>query len=221
MNEELVDALYGRQPNYVNIKGENMDKEAVDKLGAIVTKISVSYSRKVWSDAKGSEGAEFGLEADTPAGADIDAVGDALYAYAKAVATRNLAPDLKAHQGAAALAKAHVDEVAAVREGNATPEPAHIKMDDDGNEYEYIKVAGLSVQFTQTGKKVGKVKGGPYTKHGVTVWPEILKTVGVDLDPLEAGDYLLPALSGKTAVCLMKVGDKGKLYPEKVVEFVE
>ena len=37
----------------------------------------------------------FGVEADTPAGADIDAVGDALYAWAKTVATRNLAPDLK------------------------------------------------------------------------------------------------------------------------------
>src|SRR3990167_11507882 len=71
--------------------------DTLKQLGAIVTKVSVIYSRKVSTGDYGSEGATFGLEADTPAGADIDAVGDALYAYAKAVATRNLAPDLKAY----------------------------------------------------------------------------------------------------------------------------
>ena len=95
-------------------------------------------------------------------------------------------------------------------------------MDDDGSEYEYVKVSGLTVQFTPTGKKVGKIKGGHYTKIGVTVWPEVALTVGVNLDELAAGDYQLPALAGKTAVCLMKISDKsGKPYPEKVVEFVE
>src|SRR3972149_8380056 len=70
--------------------------DTLKQLGAIVTKISVIYSRKVSTGDYGSEGATFGVEADTPAGADIDAVGDALYAWAKTVATRNLAPDLKA-----------------------------------------------------------------------------------------------------------------------------
>ena len=71
--------------------------DTLKQLGAIVTKVSVIYSRKVSTGDYGSEGATFGVEADTPAGADIDAVGDALYAWAKTVATRNLAPDLKAH----------------------------------------------------------------------------------------------------------------------------
>src|SRR3990167_3591096 len=70
--------------------------DTLKQLGAIVTKVSVIYSRKVSTGDYGSEGATFGVEADTPAGADIDAVGDALYAWAKTVATRNLAPDLKA-----------------------------------------------------------------------------------------------------------------------------
>jgi len=71
--------------------------DTLKQLGALVTKVSVQYSRKVSTGDYGSEGATFGVEADTPAGADIDAVGDALYAWAKTVATRNLAPDLKAH----------------------------------------------------------------------------------------------------------------------------
>ena len=67
--------------------------DTLKQLGALVTKVSVQYSRKVSTGDYGSEGATFGVEADTPAGADIDAVGDALYAYAKTVATRNLAPE--------------------------------------------------------------------------------------------------------------------------------
>ena len=59
----------------------------------------------------------------------------------------------------------------------AKPEPTRTKIDDDGAEYEYVKVSGLTVQFTPTGKKVGKIKGGKYTKIGVTVWPEVLKSI--------------------------------------------
>jgi len=209
-----------------------MNKETITQIGALVTKVSVTYSRKVSTGDYGSEGAVFGVEADTPAGADIDAVGDALYAWAKTVATRNLAPDLRA-QADGQLAKVleqvtpeNVHPEAAFgppeAQAPAKPEPTRTKVDDDGAEYEYVKVSGLTVQFTPTGKKVGKIKGGKYTKIGVTVWPEVALTVGVNLDELAAGDYQLPALAGRTAVCLMKVSDKsGKPYPEKVVEFVE
>jgi len=86
--------------------------DTLKQLGAIVTKISVIYSRKVSTGDYGSEGATFGVEADTPAGADIDAVGDALYAWAKTVATRNLAPDLKAHTVEAPVAVAQAVEEA-------------------------------------------------------------------------------------------------------------
>ena len=210
-----------------------MNKETIAQIGALVTKVSVIYSRKVSTGDYGSEGAVFGIEADTPAGADIDAVGDALYAWAKTVATRNLSPDLRARAEpvAISLPSVSVQELPEGAEGTLTfgppqtpakPEPTRTKIDDDGAEYEYVKVSGLTVQFTPTGKKVGKIKGGHYTKIGVTVWPEVALMVGVNLDELAAGDYQLPALAGKTAVCLMKVSDKsGKPYPEKVVEFVE
>src|SRR3972149_3119786 len=79
----------GKRRNEVN-------KETIAQIGGLVAKESVTYSRKVSTGDYGSEGAVFGIEADTPAGSDVDAVGDALYAWAKAVATRNLAPDLKA-----------------------------------------------------------------------------------------------------------------------------
>src|SRR3990167_5399468 len=199
--------------------------DTLKQLGALVTRVSVTYSRKVSTGDYGSEGAVFGVEADTPAGADIDAVGDALYAWAKTVATRNLAPDLKARTSFGPVSEEMLEDTV-VPPGAvvppAKPEPTRTKIDDDGAEYEYVKVSGLTVQFTPTGKKVGKIKGGKYTKIGVTVWPEILKAVGLDIEPLSAGEYQPPELTGKTAVCLMKVSDKsGKPYPEKVVEFVE
>ena len=225
-----------------------MNQETIEKLGGIVTKVTVSYDApKTWSDAKDASGnksgvsspsGSFGVEADVTVGANLDDLSDAIFAYCKVAATRNLSPDLRAHTVSVVAAAdergpgytqdgERVEAAGPVplpqqAEAAAKPEPTRTRVDDDGAEYEYVKVSGLTVQFTPTGKKVGKIKGGKYTKIGVTVWPEVALTVGVNLDELAAGDYQLPALAGKTAVCLMKISDKsGKPYPEKVVEFVE
>ena len=56
------------------------------------------------------------------------------------------------------------------------------------------------------GKAYWKVKGGRYTKFGVTIWPEVLKASGFDpnqMNPLEVYD-----LAGHTAVC--STNDEGK-----------
>ena len=61
------------------------------------------------------------------------------------------------------------------------------------------------------GKTYWKVKGGQFTKFGVTVWPEVLKDAGLatDLDPMQ-----VYSLQGYKAFYVTK--DEGK--PDKVVK---
>ena len=192
------------------------------KVGGVVTRVTVTVDRKVSNGNYGSNGAALVLEASVGKDANLDAVCDALDAYGKAFCARSLGAAIESVREKAPEPAAAPVVVPSPAHAAPAEEPTRTKIDDDGAEYEYVKVSGLTVQFTPTGKKVGKIKGGHYTKIGVTVWPEVALTVGVNLDELAAGDYQLPALAGKTAVCLMKISDKsGKPYPEKVVEFVE
>jgi hypothetical protein len=59
-------------------------------------------------------------------------------------------------------------------------------------------------------KKFFKVKGGKYSKFGVTVWPEVLHAVGMNVENAEAKEYPFP---GYKATFVMN--DKGK--PSKVI----
>lgn len=64
------------------------------------------------------------------------------------------------------------------------------------------------------GKAYWKVKGGPFTKFGVTVWPEVLGPAGFDVDQLNP---LKPVnINGWTAYYLMKPNGQ----PKKVVRLV-
>lgn len=59
-----------------------------------------------------------------------------------------------------------------------------------------------------------KVKGGVYTKFGVTIWPEVLQESGFDydqMDPRETYD-----INGRKAVC--QLNEEGK--PKKVVKLL-
>ena len=68
-----------------------MDKMTNEKLGAVVTKILVSYqSPKSWNDHETAESGSFGIEAEVSIGSDFDAIGDAMFAYCKAAVGRNL-----------------------------------------------------------------------------------------------------------------------------------
>ena len=199
--------------SYDSLEGDEMN--AIP--GAIVSKVVVTSGKKLSNGAYGSDEAALVLEATLAPDANVDEVVLALQAYCDAYCSKALVNPIEAMRERAMLAPDVVVNLAA-----PAKEPTRTKLDDSGNEFEYIKVSGLTVQFTPGGKKVGKIKGGPYVKHGVNAWPEILATVGIKLDTLDAGDYVLPELHGKTAVCLMKVSDKtGKPYPDKVVEFVE
>ncbi len=60
------------------------------------------------------------------------------------------------------------------------------------------------------GKAYWKVKGGQFTKFGVTVWPEVLQASGFDLNGLVAGSSY--SLEGRTAYYVCKADGK----PDKV-----
>lgn len=191
-----------------------MDAEVVKKLQGKIATVRAEYGRTVSDGDYGSTRSSMALECNLSPDDSLKEVGSALQSLCEAFVNLQLKPAAKVVKEQA--------ETPAPQHAPAKPEPTRTKVDDDGAEYEYVKVSSFVVQFTPNGKKVGKIKGGAYTKFGASVWPEVLATVGVDLDSLEAGEYQLPALTGKTAVCLMKVSDKsGKPYPEKVVEFVE
>jgi hypothetical protein len=60
-------------------------------------------------------------------------------------------------------------------------------------------------------KKFFKVKGGKYKKFGVTAWPEVLHSIGMNTENAEAKEYPFP---GYKATFVMN--DKGQ--PQKVVK---
>lgn len=61
-----------------------------------------------------------------------------------------------------------------------------------------------------SGKMYYKVVGKPFTKFGVTVWPEVLDTTGMQVNRLEAREYNFPNYK---AIYIKN----GKGNPEKVI----
>ena len=70
----------------------------------------------------------------------------------------------------------------------------------------------LSVSMTD-GKKYFKIKGEQYKKFGVTVWPEVLKEIGVNPDAAESKEY---DFKGWRAFYTLK--DDGSGHPAKIVK---
>lgn len=64
------------------------------------------------------------------------------------------------------------------------------------------------------GQQYWKVKGGKFSKYGVTVWPEVLEAAGFDVDALNIGQRY--SLQGFTAYYVLN--SEGK--PHKVTELV-
>lgn len=76
----------------------------------------------------------------------------------------------------------------------------------------------------QEGKKYFRVKGSPYHKYGVKVWPEVLRAIHIDPDSLTATTQTGYDLVGYTAYYInQKEADPktGKIYPEKVIALVK
>jgi len=45
----------------------------------------------------------------------------------------------------------------------------------------------LNVGMDDNGKPVYKIRGGPFTKFGVRVWPEVMSLIGVEIEDLKPG----------------------------------
>lgn len=77
--------------------------------------------------------------------------------------------------------------------------------------------AALLEGSVNAGKSYWKVKGGPFTKYGVTVWPEVLAMHTI-FNNLAAGGT--KDLTGWTAEYITKQNDKGDTVPDKVVRLI-
>lgn len=67
------------------------------------------------------------------------------------------------------------------------------------------------------GKTYFKVKGGRFTKHGVTVWPEVLEAAGFDPADFPVGEET--QFVGHTAIFTnADPNDEGKVWPDKIIK---
>ena len=73
------------------------------------------------------------------------------------------------------------------------------------------------VGSTSQGKTYWKVRGGQFTKFGVTIWPETLKAAGFDMDALDPAEVY--DLTGYKAFYILNAekSTPEKEVPEKVV----
>ena len=73
------------------------------------------------------------------------------------------------------------------------------------------------VGSTSQGKTYWKVRGGQFTKFGVTIWPETLKVAGFDMDALDPAEVY--DLTGYKAFYILNAekSTPEKEVPEKVV----
>jgi len=99
---------------------------------------------------------------------------------------------------------------------NSSPVAPPMAASDDPREQETLTFPAQTLVATvNKGKAYWKVQGGKFTKFGVTIWPETLKSAGFSkdkLDPMKTYD-----LTGFTATYVTK--DDGK--PEKVISLNE
>ena len=161
-----------------------MDSKELAKLGGTVTKIGVSYSRKVSDGNYGSIGGDFLVEADLAAGTDPDRAMDAVYEYVKAAATRNLKPSFDAVKPLATSASVPQEAAgspAVVLEPKHVPAPVPApaaQIPTGANERVLDVSAEDSVQYKvlDSGKKLLLFKVGPFKLHGIDCWPEVAAT---------------------------------------------
>jgi len=99
----------------------------------------------------------------------------------------------------------------AVPEAEPVPERVHIEgVGTYDDEFEAVELVGSSTG----GKNYWKVKGGRFTKFGVTIWPEALKAAGFAVDKLDVSKTY--RLDGYVAYYITTEKD-GKVVPDKVI----
>jgi len=213
-----------------------MDAKELAKLGGTVTKISVFYDRKISDGNYGSIGGQFGVEADLAAGADPDHAIDAIYAYVREAATRNLKPSFDAVKPAqaplptsASVPQEPVAGPPVVLEPKHAPAPISAPaapIQPGTNERVLDIVADDSVQYKvlDSGKKLLLFKVGPFKLHGIDCWPEVAATwseIGDWTTWQPAQPFFVQDFGIRQIVVAMKPSknDPNKMTPDKVVAF--
>lgn len=69
----------------------------------------------------------------------------------------------------------------------------------------------LTIEFNSKGEKTGKLKGKPFEKFGVRLWPEMASALGFNLDEYKPGDYPI----AEPIQVRYAVNDEGK--PSKII----
>lgn len=77
----------------------------------------------------------------------------------------------------------------------------------DGS-YKDFDAEAITMGQDDNGRVVYKIKGGPFAKYGVRVWPEVLPLLGVDVDELQPGPN---AFTGRVRVVLDDIGAAKKV----------
>ena len=191
-----------------------MDGETLKTLGAQVKEFSINYSRKVWREGD-SLGGDWSVTCSLAPNADPDAAMNAAYEYIKEVARRNMAPAMTAIVTKSEVPQPHLafgDTEPDLPQPPLLEETREPFIEDA--ETETFKVDRITVEYSKSGNKYAKVKGGKWTKYGVVAWKEVLALPPLewDIEVLDAKDYGVPA--GLEAVVLME-GET----PKKVIDW--
>jgi hypothetical protein len=181
---------------------------------AKLKEMSVSLSRKTWSDKAGSMGVDAGVVIEIEEGEDKDE----LYAGTISWLSAKVGGTLKAHGSVSSQPElATVPAGAVVKPAqHPTPIPAgavpgKVSQDDE----DIFDVDSIVIEVMPDGvTKTAKAKGGKWTKYGVKVWDEVLALPPLewDLKALDVAEYGPP--DGLQAVVMMVDGK-----PRKVLEW--
>lgn len=198
-----------------------MDKKTTEFLKGTVTKISVSYERKVSDGNYGSVGGTFYVEADLAPDADPDASMDALYEWNKAAAVRNLRASLEA---VTPKAPSVPQEHPGAPQGDLAPKQAPAPVSappeaTDGTERVMDISSQDTVQLKVTDKqqKLLLFKVKPFDKFGIRCWEEVADTWS-ELAGWQNWQVAQPYFVNSFNINQVVVAMKGK-NPDKVVAF--
>ena len=189
-----------------------LDQEALVKLGAVPSEVSVTVQKTLGDGNYGSDRAGLTITVTLNQDAKVPEVVETLEAYAKAFVAQSLKPavaELKTHVGAA-QAQAAAPVVAQSR-----PEPA-------AGEKSFIAET-VVVSFKASGEAYGKVKGGNFKQYGVFAWKEPFESINVDVSKFKGGAHPAADVLGEYTRCVYteKTTDDGKVVPDKIMAFTK
>ena len=193
-----------------------MDANTLRELGAIPLEFEQEFESSASVELKDgywrSAGGKLRMRFHIAEGADPDAVLKAAHEYVKAAFTETrgaeikelLALKAKTPQEAPRAAPSPALVEAAVDPGAGIPEA----------EFRVFEVTHFKVHEVD-GKRSAKVYGPPFTKFGVTAWPEVMATAGIDLKIVSPGaEHKFPEGITKARAMLNEKGN-----PQKVIKF--